>query len=223
MKFESPQTKDTLGPFYLENDLSDIPIFGPERGHVASIAHTILEARTTEQHVSVDEVASSVPLPDTIAQATSLAEKLRALRKYIWGITHPDHDEDEFETLDHATMLARLEIGDPDEVGTLSSRSLHEALIRTTMETAGFPKPAQLVLDHIMLFRAKESYLLDCRANCNIVDDDPWLKAVWGWIKGTLIIASSESVLTLTHRQMRKRLVKMVACELIQWILAIWA
>lgn len=183
MQFEPSQTKETLGPFFVDNALADIPIFGPGGGDVASIADMSMEAHTSELVV---EAASIVPLPDSFAQAATLAEKLKALRKYIWGITHPELDEDDFEVVDHPNMLAKLEISDPEEVSTHSSRSLHESLMKSTMETAGFPKSALLVLDHIMLIRAKENYLLNCRTNRDIVDDDPWLKGVWGWIEGDL-------------------------------------
>lgn len=216
MQFEAPQTKETLGPFVLENALSNVPIFGPDRDHFAAIVETTVEAHATEQELLVDEVASTVQLPESFAQASTLAEKLKSLRKYIWGITHPDLDEDEFDIARHLTMLARFEAGGSEDVATQSSRSLHEALIRSTMEPAGFPKPALVVLDHIMLIRAKENYLLDCHTNRNIVDDDPWLKSVWGWIEGTLNAVSLVETFQLTTiLQLPKRLVKTAACELI--------
>lgn len=195
MQFEPAQTKDTLGPFVSENALSNVPIFGPDRDWIAAMVDATVEAHAAEQELLVDEAASPVPLPESFAQAITLAEKLQILRKYIWGITHPDLDEDDFEKDDHITMLAKLEAGESEEVATQSSRSLHEALLRSTMETAGFPKPALVVLDHIMLIRANENYLLDCHTNRNIVDDDPWLKTVWGWIEGTLYTVLSSGFL----------------------------
>jgi hypothetical protein len=186
MHFEPAQTKETLGPFVLENALANVPIFGPERDRFAAMVDASVEAHTEEQELLVDATASMVPLPASFAQAVTLAEKLKILRQYIWGITFPDLDEDDFDKDHPFTMLARFGAGGSEEVATQSSRSLHEALLRSTMETAGFPNHALVVLDHIMLLRAKENYLLDCRTNRNIVDDDPWLKTVWGWIEGIL-------------------------------------
>lgn len=186
MQFETNQTKETMGPFIVENALFDIPIFGPDRADIDAIADTTLEEYDPEGELLVDELASSADLPESFAVATTLAEKMKALRKYIWGINRPDIDEDDFEKTDHPTMLSRLQADGPQETSQHSSRSLHEALIKSTMETAGFPKPAQVVLDHIMLLRAQERYLFDCRVNRAVVDDDPWLKSVWGWIGGNV-------------------------------------
>lgn len=208
MHFEAPQTKETLGPFVLENALSNVPIFGPDGDQFAMIVDTTVEAHMAERELLADESASTVPLPESFAQANTLAEKLKILRKYIWKIAHPDLDEDDFDTFDYPTMLARLEAGGSAAVATQSSRSLHEAFIRSTMETAGFPKAALVVLDHIMLIRAKENYLLDCHTNRNIVDDDPWLKAVWGWIEGTHnFVFLSETLALMIVSQLPKRLV----------------
>lgn len=193
MQFEPNQTKETMGPFVVENALSDIPIFGPDRADVKVIADMTVEDYNPEGELLADELASSVPLPESFTTAKTLAERLKALRKYIWGINRPDIDENDFEKVDQSIMLSRLQADGPQETSQHSSRSLHEALIKSTMETAGFPKPAQIVLDHIMLFRAQEKYLFDCRVNCNVVDDDPWLKSVWGWIGGMLLCAPCRS------------------------------
>lgn len=220
MQFEPPLAKETLGPFFVENALSATPIFGPDRSNLASIAEMAVEAHAAEPSTVVDETASSVPLPPSFAQAATLAGKLKELRKYVWRITHPDMmDDDEFDEADPVSMLAKLSItGASDESSTHSSRSLHEALLKSTMETGGFPKAAQVVLDHIMLIRAKENYLLDCRTNRSIVDDDPWLQAVWGWIQGEGSLMAGTILPMLTQRQMLTRHASMGACGLIRWI-----
>lgn len=174
----------------MENALSDIPIFGPDRVDVDAVADTTVQEYNPVGELLTDEIASSTLLPDSFMMARTLAERLKALRKYIWGINRPDIDEDDFEKVDHPTMLSRLQADGPQETSQHSSRSLHEALIKSTMETAGFPKPAQVILDHIMLFRAQEKYLFDCRVNRAVIDDDPWLKTVWGWVGGIIILRS---------------------------------
>lgn len=192
MQLEPTQTKEIMGPFVVENALSDIPIFGPNRADVGAIADMTVEEYNPEGELLADELASSVVLPESFASARTLAERLKALRKYIWAINCPDMDGDDFEKVDHPAMLSRLQTDGPQETSQHSSRSLHEALLKSTMETAGFPKPAQVILDHIMLFRAQEKYLFDCRVNCTVVDDDPWLKSVWGWIGGNVPLRPSQ-------------------------------
>ncbi|KAF3769858.1 hypothetical protein M406DRAFT_246127 [Cryphonectria parasitica EP155] len=183
LSLESNQAKDTLGPFVLENFLSNLPIFGPDRASVAAMADRARGDFTADHGRLEDEMASSVPLPETFTSASTISEKLKALRGYKWGITNPDLAEKEDLTLYGPMTLIKLQEGLPEESSNVASRSLHESLLRSTMETAGFPRAAQLVLDHTMLSRAKEKYLFDCRVNRTVVDDDPWLKDVWGWIE----------------------------------------
>lgn len=184
MKFEPNQTAETLGPFFRETALSDIPIFGPNKADVGAIADQALPTFPLEDDLLVDEAASDVPLPEYFLKATTISEKLKALRAYIWGITYPDVDakDDVPRVLDQ--MIAKFREDGADESPNFSNRSLHESLLKSTTESAGFPKRAQVVLDHTMLLRAKEKYLFDCRINRAVVADDPWLKGVWGWIEG---------------------------------------
>lgn len=187
MKFEPSQTAETLGPLLKENALSDIPIFGPGKVDPSAIANMTMEAYNPEDDSLVDEVASDEALPRAFNESTTVAGKLKALRAYIWCISHPDVvDKDNFRDTPAAMVdiLIRLQDDGPEGPLKHSSRSLHETLLRSTMETAGFPKPAQVVLDHVMLLRAKEKYLFDCSVNRAVVDDDAWLKGAWGWIEG---------------------------------------
>lgn len=187
MKFEPSQTAETLGPLFQENSLSDIPIFGPEKVDVGAIVSMAAEACNFEDDMLVDEVANDAALPKAFNEATTVAQKLKALRAYIWGALHPGVvDTDNFRDTPAAMVdiLIRLQDDGPEDPFRHSSRSLHEALLRSTMETAGFPTAAQIVLDHVMLLRAKEKYLFDCSVNRAVVDDDAWLKGAWGWIEG---------------------------------------
>lgn len=179
MKFDTIQTIDTLGPFFVENALSDIPIFGSERADVGAIAEEALKTYAPEDDLLVDETASTVPLPEAFVGAKTVAEKLQALRAYIQTIARSK--ESDFET--QSMKLSGISL---DPSSSSSNRSLHESLLKSTMELTGFPKAAQVILDHVMLLRAKEKYLFDCRVNRSVVADDPWLKGVWGWIGGNL-------------------------------------
>lgn len=186
MMFEPNQTAETLGPFFAENALSDISIFGPNKADVGAIMDEAMQNGALNYDWLVDETASEVPLPEVFAQATTIAEKLKVLRWYIWRITYPEiFEKEDFRHISHPLVLLKLENAGPEDSSTRSCRSLHEMLLKTTMDTAGFPRAAQAVLEHVMLLRAKEKYLFDCSVNRAVVDDDPWLKSVWAWIEGT--------------------------------------
>lgn len=200
MSFEPAQTAETLGPFFQENALSEIPIFGPDKADVGAIADAALQTYPPEDDILIDQAASNVPLPESFIKATTIAEKLKALRAYIWGISYPDvaAKDDLQRTFDQMMLINNREDG-REGSSKPSNHALHEGLLKSTMETSGVPKAAQAVLDHVMLLRAKEKYLFDCRVNRAVVSDDPWLKSVWGWIEGNL--PNSLVVLAPKHTQ----------------------
>ena len=68
-----------------------------------------------------------------------------------------------------------------------SPRDLHEKLLYDRMDSYGLPGEGHAILDHIMLLRAKEMYLLNAVTNKEVVADDPWLQDVWAWVSGTAI------------------------------------
>lgn len=183
MKFEPGQTSEILGPVFIENALSEISIFGPDKVDAGAIARKALETYLPEDELLLDTEASDAPLPVAFTQATTVAEKLRALRAYAQGATRADSfDKNGHQGCDDdVEKLTGISV---ESSSSSSSRSLHESLLGSTLATAGFPKGAQIVLDHVMLLRAREKYLFDCRANRTVVADDPWLKGVWAWIEG---------------------------------------
>lgn len=201
MKFEQTQAAEILGPFFVENALSDIPVFGPRKANVGAITDDALQKGVPVDDTLVDEVASGVPLPDSFRVATTVAEKLTALRRHIWGIKLPNlAEQGNIQQVSDPMMLLKLQDDASEEPSRQSSRFLHDCLLNTTMETAGFQKVAQSVLDNVMLLRAKEKYLFDCRVNRAVVDDDPWLKGVWGWVEGAVLVLTfySAALQTLT-------------------------
>ncbi|KUI62153.1 SEH-associated protein 4 [Cytospora mali] len=195
MEFEPGQTSEILGPVFIENALSEIPIYGPEKVDARAIAAKALETYLPEDDLLLDTAASDTPLPVAFTQATTVAEKLRALRAYVQDIARSDSlDKDGNPGIDdHVGRLSGIPL---ESSSSRSNRALHEALLGSTLATAGFPKGAQIVLDHVMLLRARERYLFDCRVNRAVVADDPWLKGVWGWIEGAEEAASDGGMMS---------------------------
>lgn len=173
---------ETLGPIFTEQALSEIPIFGPEKADIGAIAEKALEAYSPGDDLLFDTAASEVPLPLAFTKAATVAEKLQALRAYIQEVRRANSSDQDGQQgqREHVEKLSEMSL---ESASSRSNRSLHESLLGTTMDTAGFPKDAQIVLDHVMLLRAKEKYLFDCRVNRAVVADDPWLKGIWGWIE----------------------------------------
>lgn len=181
MGFEPSQTLETLGPLFMENALSDVPVFGPDRADFDAIAQAALRSQPPEDDYLTDEEASVTPLSNRFYSAKTVSDKLKAIRAYSQDVLHPNNRKEDVYEKDFSGLVKSLT---GVALGPATNLGLHESLLKSTMDTAGFPKPAQVVLDHVMLLRAKEKYLFDCKVNRVVIEDDPWLQDVWDWIAG---------------------------------------
>lgn len=175
MEFDTSQSPDMLEPLVIENILSDIPLFGPEKAGVESLIKTALQVSTRDGSLVVDESRREAASLD-LKGASTIAEKLRALKLYS-----REHIPQRAGTRDLETKKqpkASAEDGPP------SPREDHERFLNDRMESLGLPSEAHAILDNIMLLRAKEMYLFNCVTNQKIVADDPCLQDVWAWVAG---------------------------------------
>lgn len=205
MQFEAPQTAEMLGTFLAEQTLSEVPVFGFENDDVEArlqnaLRNTPVASTTVER---VDKIGA--PLPESFYNATSVAQKLRSLRTYV----REDHEAP--QPVDGA--MPRNGDGNPLGNGPTdislasnslgSCRDIHEGLLSMLVAVKGLPREAQSIVDHTMLFRAKERYLFDAATNRNIVADDPWKRFVWDWIAGkSSVRAGSRTRVLLTCAKM---------------------
>lgn len=190
MRFEPPQATKMLAPVLVEQALSDVPIFGPDK---ADIATTISAAVTPSAAASVSVEltnAMAAPLPDTFHQAKTVAGKLRALRAFVREQFPDGADKVRGgpQPQPHLGDLGAIRDGingmSLASNGVGSCREIHDALLATLVQAPGLPREALCVVDHAMLLRAKERYLFDAGANRTIVSDDPWTRFAWDWIDG---------------------------------------
>lgn len=186
MRFEPPQVSRMLAPLLVEEALSDIPIFGPDKADIAATIEAALKpASASSMRAEITNVLDA-PLPDAFYNETTIAEKLRSIRGFV---------REQLEQSDKMNAM-QSQLGDlsvlrdgQDEMalasdGTGSCREIHEALLSTMTEAAGLPRKALNIAHHAMLLRAKERYLFDAETNRNVVSDDPWTRFVWDWIGG---------------------------------------
>ncbi|KAI1213274.1 uncharacterized protein F4807DRAFT_257107 [Annulohypoxylon truncatum] len=164
MSFEPAQYSDMISSLNIDRAFEDMPLFGVDKGSPHAIVQEALLSPAPTDDPIYDSEASDIELAESFANAFKIADKLRILRKY---------SKENLETSKK-----------PDDKlnGLPSNRELHERLLSSTLDTKGFPKKAQVILDHLMLLRSKEKYLFDYVANRDIVADDPWLRELWGWI-----------------------------------------
>ncbi|KAI0024781.1 WD repeat domain-containing protein [Xylariomycetidae sp. FL0641] len=196
MQFESSQHSEMAGPLLIDEALKDIPLFGENRAPINDIVQQAVQFPPSDIDPIVDFEAKAVPLPATYATAKSTTDQLHMLRQYSKDVIRPrkpKNDEQQFPTIeDLDRSLTDLSMKGP---GPPSNRQLHERMLATTLDTKGFPKEAQILLDHVMLLRAKERYLFDYAANREIVSNNPWLRDLWDWVAGATQAAADEGMI----------------------------
>ncbi|KAI0901480.1 hypothetical protein F4806DRAFT_2193 [Annulohypoxylon nitens] len=163
MQFESAQYSDMLGSLNIDRAFEDMPLFGIDKGSAhTAVQEALLSPMPTSDPI-YDSEANDTQIAELLTNASKTADKLRVLRKFHKEKLKSSKNDDKLNKLP-------------------SNRELHERLLLSTLDTRGFPKEAQVILDHAMLLRSKEKYLFDYVANREIVADDPWLRELWGWI-----------------------------------------
>ncbi|KAI2639562.1 hypothetical protein GGS26DRAFT_273716 [Hypomontagnella submonticulosa] len=187
MQFEATQYPTMVGSLNIDQAFKDKALFGSNKDSVNAVVQEALLSPAPTADPVYDSEASTEKLPELFATTSKTAEKLRDLRKY---------SKENFEV---AKLQQQSSIKDLDRSltdlslkgnGLPSNRQLHERLLVSTLDTKGFPKKAQVILDHAMLLRSKEKYLFDYVANRDIVADDPWLRELWDWVAGAETAAS---------------------------------
>lgn len=183
MQFEPSQAPEMLGPLLTEQALSDFSIFGSDRADVADTIEAALKSNIQGSDLVDHAGQSATSLPESFYQATTIAAKLRVLRAFI---------QEEQKTI--ATDGTRSSISGitPSEKQTSdmslasnglgSCRDIHESLLTSLVTASDLPQEAQCIVDHAMLFRAREQYLFDAVTNRDVVSDDPWTRFLWDWV-----------------------------------------
>ena len=181
MRFEPSRVRDVFGSLVTEKALADQPIFGPDQVDItAAIEAAMVSLRAGGLKVE-DQSAITDSLPDSYRQAERVATKLRLLREFLHSQNGTKNNPRDGTMQDLENESTKLSLAS-DGVGSCSE--MHESVLTELFESKGLPQEAQVVIDHAMLLRAKEKYLLDPIVNREIVQDDPWIRFVWDWIAG---------------------------------------
>ena len=76
-----------------------------------------------------------------------------------------------------------------------SSRALHEDSIRSLFSGKRLDTEDALTFSTVARYRAAQGYLFDSGKNVEILQDDPWLQAMWDWIGGMRLMLRDELLL----------------------------
>lgn len=198
MDFEPSQASDLLGPLFTESLLADVPLFGTNKVKVEAVVQESLELSSQYKDIVVDTLVEEAAAPLDLNKSLTVAEKLQALS------IHSEEFSARRESLIKDSVKNGSAPQQQDEEPTVQ-RERHEKLLRLKMEAQGLPSQGHIVLDHIMLLRAKEKYLFHTKTNQKVVADDPWLQDVWAWVAGRFLPHHFAPQTLISVDQERKR------------------
>jgi hypothetical protein len=184
MQFDPPQAREILGPLLIEQTLSGVPIFAPERPDLEAIIEEVVQHNVPADEILENAEETQQRLPTSFYEATSISGKLAALRTYVKDVRNTMESK-LARTLQKSSLDGTTRRVAEVSISAKSCRESHEDHLVMLLEAKGLPSEAQTVIDHTTLLRAKERYLFDPDLNREIVSDDPWLRYVWDWIAGS--------------------------------------
>ena len=171
MKFEDASEKENvLGPLFATAVKSEVPIFGPDRFQSSKIKARLDTAIKKSLQSSEDPIVDLLASVDLeVSQAfcnTGISQsQLEGKGSKIGG-----------------SEKTSAELIPSNKVYT--SREMHDRSHYSTLSLVPSTKSRSELLGNVMLRRAMDGYLFDCKVNKTVVADDQWLQELWEWIKG---------------------------------------
>jgi hypothetical protein len=176
---DSNERERILGPLFATEAAADAPIFGTEK-FTSPNAKSLLIAAIKRSLQSKED-----PVVDL------LAPKIQVQTSSSIGVgSDPLSDQLSQTHLDNTVEKGYKEKTENTESMTspkkvYSSRELHDKSHYSVLSLNSSIKSKSELLDYVMLQRAMNGYLFDCKRNKAVVINDQWLQDVWEWITGT--------------------------------------
>ncbi|KAJ1335417.1 SEA/GATOR complex protein SEA4/MIOS [Microdochium nivale] len=186
MRFDAPTYREMLGSRLIDDALAEIALFGENKTSLKPIIQAVLQSQPPDQDVVQDAMASSQPLPDGLKDMSTTFSKLIELRRFSRDSLQPKRPVKDTERRPASIEELNLSLASLSTAGgePPTNSQLREKLLGSIWDTNGFPKEAQAIINHTMLYRAMDKYSFDYTHNREVVSDDPWLRDLWDWVAG---------------------------------------
>ena len=156
MNFEDASERVRVrGPLFAAAAKLNVPVFGPEKFKFPKI-QTLLNAAINKALRSPED-----PIVDVLPSI------------YL--------DLSQSHLLSDAG-ISTSQLSTSNKVHT--AREVHDKMHYSMLNLGSSRKPSSELLDHVMLRRALDGYLFDCKINKTVATDDHWLHDLWEWIQG---------------------------------------
>jgi hypothetical protein len=189
MDFADPSEREkVLGPLFATAAKAGVPIFGPNKFASASIKNVLNAAIKKSLHSELDPIVDLLASTDSAIEP--FKEEMTQLRKSSKVAKRKLAD----------SKISSIESDAPNRV--YSSRELHDRSHYSTFRGFSVSTPGGELPSHVMLNRAEDGYLFDCRKSQLIAANDNWLRDVWEWIEGKSSVVCR---LNKTHPICRRR------------------
>lgn len=180
------EREEVLGPLFAAAAKSDVPIFGPDRFAQLETKAKLTAAIKHIVHSKEDHVVNVLASADSDV-ALSLNKlglnKSSGVQIPKLGLQSVTNEDKSIET---PTTVAKFH----------TSRELHDMSHYSVLSCIPRTKPDSELFHNVMLRRAVDGYLFDCKKNTAVVANDKWLQGVWEWIAGKLRLPAIGAIYT---------------------------
>ncbi|KAE8451231.1 hypothetical protein EG329_004395 [Mollisiaceae sp. DMI_Dod_QoI] len=192
LNFSDPKERERmLGPLYATAAKTDVPVFGADGYNSSTTKQALNNAIKKALESGKDPVVDLIAPVDITDHRPDVA------------VSPVEPMEDSFSQLrmdksvDRKPPQKNETVPDLRVSKAVSSRELHDKSHYSTIACLPADKATHDKLDHVMLQRAVDGYLFDCKINRAIVTGDPWLQDVWEWIARAEEAAKDDGMVTM--------------------------
>jgi SEA/GATOR complex protein SEA4/MIOS len=165
---DAPEKVKVRGPLFATAAKFNVPVFGHQRFQSPK-SQTLLNT-TIEMSLR----SAGDPIVDLLASMELERNQSQWLNDTRISTSRLDGEESREEVTADSLVSNK----------TYSSREVHDKSHYSTLSLSSSNKPRSELLDHVMLRRALNGYLFDCKINKVVATDDKWLRNLWDWIQG---------------------------------------
>jgi len=170
LNFQDPNERaSVLGPLFATEVKASIPVFGSEK-FTSKKTEKVVKAAVKQALQSTQDPVT-ILLPGAAPRPGSRSLPVESLGDRLGKLHMPSLHGSSNEITPEAAKL-------------FSSQELHDRSHYSSISLTTSNKLQTDILDNVMLRRAKDGYLFDCKVNKAIVKADHWLQDVWEWIEG---------------------------------------
>lgn len=181
LKFKDPVEQEvTVGPLFVTAAKANAPVFGPVDFTSTEATQKMTAAIKKAVH-SRDDAVVDLLVPSDSANSQVLDGLALTSKSSTEDFSRPAIQSSKtYEPRPSDTESPVITNGKK----FYSSRELHDKSHYSAHGLTPATRSKSELIDSVMLRRALDGYLFDCKKNWGLVAGDQWLQEVWEWVSG---------------------------------------